>query len=144
MWDHLCLSQRCSSLLVQFSLVVPQQLRPRFYIQEFVRERREGDAEAVRNEGQVCGWCWHPGKVWEEKIWEAPGHKVGQRCLPTGKSSRQGWQRCCQIKKFLPIHPKNFPGQDLMGVASKFGNAGCLKCRERGRSRGWRFLFQSE
>lgn len=43
----------CKSSSAWLYLSSSYELRPHFYIQEFVRERKEGDVEPVRGEGQV-------------------------------------------------------------------------------------------
>lgn len=76
---------------------------------------------------------------------EALGEEVGEHRLPAAELSWQCWKRCCQLKKFIPVHSRNFPGWDVMGIAPKFWNVcvcSCSNSRERGKSGGWRSIFQ--
>lgn len=85
--------------------------------------------------------------------------KFGRKRFPsegsTGAGGGTALSPCCQIvsvglaqvlpnKEVSSHSPKKIPMPGFMGAAPRFGNAGCFNCRETGRSRGWRFLFQNE
>ena len=106
-------------------------VRPHFYFQMLVKERKERNVASVRAEGQVCGWCWHLGEVWEEEIWAlgraTEGEEVGEHHVPTAKLSWQSWKRCCQIKKFLPNLPEKLPRLGCDGNSSKAVKHWCMQ-----------------
>lgn len=102
-------------------------VRPYFYVQALVRERKEGNMEPVRAEGQVCGWGWHPERFGRKRFGLQEGSSRGggggapspRYQIVLGKVEK------VFPDKFLPIYP--FPGLGCDGNSSRFWKCWCMQ-----------------